>query len=155
MRRLLALIFSLVIFCSCEKEPHWRQETLNHELLISFPDTYTGTGIYQGREGNVFSKVRNDSSSVFRYTFCGQQFCAPYGNILNADSVYYIQEWAIIELDESTGLNNGGLFYYSSESGIGKFYWKNEGVYKESLLVEYDPSLYNEVIDVLKTIRRK
>ncbi len=134
----------------------WTTERLNSDYTVQFPTGYTGNGAV-GFEGLTFSKTRKDGKAQFHYSFCGPTFCSEYGQPLpNPVPARVIA--GSLTLNKSVALNrNGqtqGIFYYAEQDKTsGRLYLLNDGQLKESLTIQYEYSLQNEVLAILQTIQ--
>lgn len=173
---LIFVIITLFVITACSKQdmteatctesitnPEWETEDFKADYTIQFPDDYEGMGMV-GFEGNFFSKNKPDNQAVFSYNFCGPLFCNDFGgdfhhptlnSILIKDEdgnevfldsyVEYCLEGEII-----------GMFYHNSESEArGRYFMKEEGVFKHALDVRFSESMINEVKQIIQTIMRK
>ena len=151
----------------CHKTgPHspWPVWPFKTNYTIQMPATYQGTGL-TGFEGNLFSKYNSDSTIVLSYTYCDAISCQDFGDELSqqdATSVLVAVGNSSKILDKRICLcdNNGkvGLFFISdnqSDRVIGRLFWKDSASYREALTATFTLPRQDEVIEILKTIRKK
>jgi len=133
---------------------------------IQFPSEYSGPGIVYGLEGVSFSKDRgNDNSVRFRYLYptglsflpWGSQLQQPEPSALIINSL--LSGGQTITLDKKLNFCGNdslkiGIYYYNSTVAYGRLYWKDNGSFKEALDVLYNFSRQQEVIDIIKTIKK-
>jgi hypothetical protein len=173
MKRLFLLVAAIALF-SCKKDmqdvpvirlepnPAWETESFKTEYIIQFPAGYKGPGM-TGFEGNVFFKNNDDQTLLFSYHYCFGLTCFDFGATLSLpepDSIYRDTAGGKIILDQRfsflDSLSQTAILYYNTRAqATGKLYWRDNGVYKEAMDISFLYSKLQEVLDILKTIRRR
>ena len=168
----LTLLFIFIISCKKEdtnadcvmlsQNPSWVTSDFKNNYIIQFPVNYLGEGKI-GFEGNIFRKVRNDSSVVFNYAYCSPLFCTDFGDALVEplpNSVNIKINGSTINLNQKTTFCDGNiqtaiLYYSKDDNAYARLYWKDDGAYKQALEISYNQSRLQEVLDIIKTIKEK
>ena len=139
----------------------WTTTDLRSNYTIQFPGNYSVTK-QQGYEGMVYDVKRDDNSVRFRYIYCNSMECFGFNGLPGSfpDFIEYGSAGSAIKLDQRATFCNGndltGVLYYSRENNTqARLYWKDNGAYKQALEVSYNRSRHQEVIDIVKTIKRK
>ncbi|OQP58746.1 hypothetical protein [Niastella populi] len=139
----------------------WTTTDLKSNYTIQFPDNYSVTK-QQGYEGIVYDVKRDDNSVRFSYIYCNSMECYGFGGLPASfpDFINYGSAGSSIKLDQKATFCNGnlltGVLYFTSDNdAYARLYWKDNGAYKHALDVSYNRSRHQEVIDIVKTIRRK
>lgn len=143
------------------QNPNWDTTSFKTRYTIQFPNNYTVTK-KQVPSGTDYSVQRNDKSVHFNYMYCGSLDCYN-SERLPASFPDYVDysAWGIEKiLDQKATFCDGnlltGVLYYNKGSEcFGRLFWKEDGKYKEALLVYFNHSQYQEVLDIIKTIKRK
>ena len=167
----------MLIVCSCNNNDekiemdcagnkqmdNWITESFKSNYSIQFPSNYIGHGMI-GFEGYTFSKIRSDSLVDFRYFYCSSGFyCEDFGDSLSdpLPSSIFAYNWNYNEEVELTkqvlfceNEDVTALLYYNiEEMAVGKLYMNIDGFYWEAVSVFYDINAYQEVKNILKTIK--
>lgn len=159
------LFVASIFFQSCESDNDnlssdtWVREKLNSELTISFPETYTGSGIQPNEEGFSFYKQREDNKVVF--SFSGETFSNGWGESIDKplpdtygrfDSVKDIFNGEELQGRFYYVQNNGGTFRQSD--GV-YFVKRNDNEFSKVIGVSYSVDMFDEVIKILENIKQK
>jgi hypothetical protein len=148
---------------SMQQNTTWTTIPFKTNYTIQFPLNYTGVGM-AGFEGNVFTKRRDDTTVVFKYTFCNGLRCNDFGGTLKSPApatVEYRNGNLIVPLDKRLAFHNADsqrvaiLYYVDWDYALGKLYWKENGEFREALDIMFTKARYPEVVEILKTIKRK
>ena len=170
--RLVGLLSIMVYFIACKKDgdggscisleqhPGWSTILFKGGYSIQVPSSYAGNGAI-GFEGLVFSKNSADNAVLLNYAYCSPLFCYPFGDTLSASIPSFLDVTVVdkkIRLDKKVSFcgsdGKTGVFYYNkTSSALGRLYWKDKGVYKEALDVRFTSDKYQEVLDILKSIK--
>jgi hypothetical protein len=141
----------------------WTAIPFKTDYTIQLPAEYQGIGM-AGIEGNIFIKRRTDTTVTFKYGFCNSLRCNDFGATLKNPapaSVEYRNGNFAITLDKRLAFHNSdsqrvAILYYSGEQyAHGKLYWNENGVFKDALEIFYISARHQEVLDIIKTIKRK
>ena len=172
MNNNIRLILLLIFITSCKKEvinddclmlsqnSGWVKSDFKNNYTIQFPSNYFGEGKV-GFEGNIFRKIRNDSSVIFSYNYCTPLFCTDFGDTLSqpfpGSTDIKIND-SIINLNQKINLCDSNMqtaiLYYNNDKSNARLYWKDNGVYKQALEIVYNYSRHQEVLDIIKTIKK-
>lgn len=138
----------------------WATIEFRTNYTIQFPNTYSVTK-QQGYEGLVYDVIRDDNSVRFNYIYCNSIECYGFDGLPGSlpDYINYGSSGSSIKLDQKVTFCNGnvliGVLYYSDDNDShARLYWKDNGAYKQALEVSYKRSRHQEVIDIVKTIKR-
>jgi hypothetical protein len=172
--KLCYLLLSLLIVASCKREvdnngcialsqnPGWTASDFKAVYTIQLPAKYSGAGRMIGFEGSTYEKVRADSAVYLSYAYCNALGCPEFGDTLTEPfpgSVNVTDHTGTITLDQKKTFCNGntqGVLYYNHESDSrARLYWKVDGVFRQALEISYDHSRFEEVLDIVKTIKEK
>ncbi len=141
---------------------NWITSDYKNNYTIQFPANYSGVGKV-GFEGNIFSKLRNDSSVVFSYAYCSPLFCTDFGDTLfeplpnsinikiNDTTINLNQQTTFCYSNRKTAI----LYYNKNNNAYARLYWKDAGVYKQALEISYNYSRLQEILNIIKTIKEK
>lgn len=139
----------------------WTTTEFRTNYTIQFSNKYSVTK-QQGYEGMVYDVIRDDNSVRFHYIYCNSMECygveglpASLPNFVDLDA-----SGSSIRLDQKATFCNGnaltGVLYYNNDNNSpARLYWKDNGAYRQALEVSYHRSRHQEVIDIIKTIKRK
>lgn len=176
--KFISLILLSLAFAACKKDkiepikeniiemvanPNFSKENFKTDFTIQFPANYDGVGMV-GFEGNMFSKARVDDKIALDYSFCSPLYCNDFGSdLVNSNSTQISitdknGQQILLTNRLNFGRNNSIewiYFYNQSAQTIGKLYGKQGNVYQEALSINYENTLQNEVVDILKTIDKK
>jgi hypothetical protein len=139
----------------------WTNTEFRSNYTIQFPNNYSVT-IQQGYEGMVYDVTRDDNSVHFHYIYCNSMECYGFEGLPGSlpDFVDTDASGGSIRLDQKAIFCNGnaltGVFYYNNDNNSpARLYWKDNGAYRQALEVSYKRSRHQEVIEIIKTIKRK
>lgn len=139
----------------------WATTDLRSNYSIQFPGNYSATK-QQGYEGMVYDVKRDDNSVRFNYIYCNSMECYGFDGLPGSlpEFIDYGLSGSMIRLDQKVTFCNGntltGVLYFTSDNDAhARLYWKDNGAYKQALDVSYNRSRHQEVIDIIKTIKRK
>lgn len=174
VKKLFLLIFLIPVFFACKKDeaiisdstelqqqPDWTAEKFKSEYTIQFPGYYAG-GYIQGFEGGWFDKVRDDSRVAMSYMFSNGLQTFDFGDTLadeNATGIMLQQGDLLWNLNERLDFtSNGaiaGILFYRTMDGThpAELYWKDNGLFRDALTIQYDSELQDEVISIIRTIQ--
>lgn len=138
----------------------WTMGQLNAGYTIKFPPNYTGEGGRIQIDGWLFAQDRADQRAKFAYSFCTATGCSEYGQAALGGQSPTVNSFGGQTLTKSISLTDGnqpiGTFFYSEQpNAVGVVYLVNNGVYRESVSVQFDTALQAEVLAIVRTIRRK
>lgn len=174
--KICCLVLTLLIF-SCKRDvdnssydancivltqhADWVTTEFRSQYTIQFPNNYS-IAKQQGYEGIVYDVKRDDNSVRFRYIYCNSMACYGFDNLPASfpDHVVY-EAWGISKkLDQKATFCDGnmltGVLYYNNDNdSYAKLYWKEDGKYMEAMQISYNHSRHQEVLDIIKTIRKK
>lgn len=169
------LIFFFTLIVSCKKEgastynivlsqnADWVITDFKNDYTIQLPTDYFGAG-KDGFEGNIFYKEKDDSSIVFSYNYCSSLFCSDFGDTLMQPFLNSIDikiNDSLVTLNKQvsfvdSNLSQTAILYYNDENkSHARLYWKDNGMFKQALEVTFNYSGLEEIIDIVKTIKRK
>jgi hypothetical protein len=141
---------------------NWDTTGFRTHYTIQFPGNYTVTK-NQVQSGIDYKVQRHDKSVNFAYMYCGSMNCYNFDNLPASFPEYVDYEaWGIYrKLDQKATFCDGniltGVLYYDIRNGnsIARLFWKEDGKYKDALIISYNPSHHQEVLSIIKTIKRK
>lgn len=180
MNNTVRFLLCMLLFTSCkrhvdknnEEKPgdciaiaqnsQWTVSEFKTDYTIQVPATYS-TPLYVGYEGRVFYTKRNDNTAQIAFAYCGALQCTDFGEKLASPSPASIDlniNGTTIKLDQKAnfcdGDNHIGILYYNHDNNsLARLYWKDKGEFKQALELTYNHSLYQEMIDIIKTIKLK
>jgi hypothetical protein len=140
----------------------WTTSEFKADYTIQVPATYS-TPLYVGYEGKVFFTKRNDNTAQIAFAYCSPLQCTDFGDKLASPAPASIDitiNGSTIKLDQKAnfcdGDNHVGILYYNHDNNsLARLYWKDKSEFKQALELSYDHSLYQEMIDIIKTIKLK
>ena len=165
MKKVLFTILIGMLLFACKKEDtnpdSWKTEQFKYDYTIQFPDNYSG-GYVQGFEGGTFEKTRKDSRAVFSYNFSNGLQSFDFGDTLaneSTDSIAVTDGDIVVFLPNRMEIiqdgDTAGILFYNEVWSIsrGELYWKDGGVFKDALSIQYANDLKEEAISIVKTIK--
>jgi hypothetical protein len=140
----------------------WTVSEFKADYTIQVPAHYS-TPLYVGFEGKVFITKRNDNTAQIAFAYCGSLQCTDFGDKLASPAPASIDlniNGTTVTLNQKAnfcdGDNHVGILYYNHDNNsLARLYWKDKGEFKQALELSYDHSLYQEMIDIIKTIKLK
>jgi hypothetical protein len=175
MKPYFIFILSLLFLVSCKKETtinrvecnslktigDWPVISFKYNYTIQVPDTFEGDGMV-GFEGPVFYKNSADNKIKLYYSYCKPLWCDEFGDTLpntipgsikvmgNFDIPVTLDKTAFFCKDEESM----GILYYSiNDITKGRLYWKDNGILKQALEVEFKLSELETVKKIIETIK--
>jgi hypothetical protein len=173
MKKLSLVLLLLPLFLSCKKdEPvvegndveqntDWTAEKFKADYTIQFPGYYSG-GFIQGFEGGTFKKTRDNKEAVFSYEFSNGLQTFDFGETLadEATDSIAVEDGDILmflpnRIDFTKDGEIVGILFYNTLSPIrrAELYWKDGGVFKDALMINYNEKWHDEMIAIVKTIQ--
>lgn len=174
MRKISFPVVLVMLFVSCRKQKtsadciNLTQNTsmttvsFKSNYTIQFPADYEGSGM-TGFEGNLFFKNKTNKTVAFSYIYCSPLHCEDFGRQLAQPTqdtiVTHVNNNPVI-LDKKLSFcdNNSpiAVFYFNEITNAnGVLFWNENGIYKEALSISYNNTTQQEVVDIIRTIRRK
>ena len=148
---------------SMSQNSNWTTENFKADYTIQFPNNYEGTGMV-GFEGNMFYKNRVDNTISLNYNFCGTTFCNDFGEALsepipnsitvtdrNSNDITLDSKQEFCSNDKTVGI----LYYNKETNSVGKYYIKKDNKFLEGLTIHFTDTEYQEIEDIIKTIKKK
>lgn len=141
----------------------WSTIAFKSNYTIQVPDGFEGTGM-EGFEGNTFSKYSADYNINLNYGYCNALFCNDFGDPLgnsNPKSVQVrISSGALITLNKREYFYENseliGILYYSgNDISRGRLFWKDSGVLKAALEIDFNLSEIETVNKIIGSIKIK
>jgi len=178
MRTALLLACCMLLLAACHKgggdpeikdayelkqNPAWETENFKNNYTIQFPPGYTGNGMI-GFEGNIFDKRNEEKAIYFSYGFCSPTFCYDFGDTLKNTAqetftgIFYGIDTLLLtqRINFTLSRTLTGIFYHSDDTvSYGKLFWKDGGVIKEALDVNYRKEYLQQVTEIIGSIRHK
>lgn len=169
------LVLFILLIISCKKETNdikcirlsqnskWATLDFKNNYTIQFPDDYFGEGKI-GFEGNIFRKEKKDSSVTMSYSYCSPLFCQDFGDTLLkpfSNSIDIRVNNSLITLNQaitfcdSNSLQSAILYYNDKDNSYARLYLNDNEIYQQALEVAFNHLRLQEVLDVLKTIKKK
>lgn len=156
----------LSIYSDCiqmKTNPAFITEAFKDGYTIQFPPDYTGEGLKKEFTATFEKKSLSDISFSYLYSFpvdgliyFGQKLANPIPDKLESTSQILTENLA---LKKEFCINNDIelILYYNLESNTvsyGKLYMKHNDWYYEGLNVTFRAELFEEVISIIKTIKK-
>lgn len=151
---------------SCEEisfQKEWPTEPLKTDYTIQFPDNYTGPGL-TGFEGPIFIKTNKYQDIQFSYAFCNGLYCTEFGDVLAEPAPSTIQatdkNGQLVDLTVRVTFCRGeaseSILYYKNNviDRTGKYFMKINGKLVEALDIYYPDNTQEEIMTILKTIKK-
>ena len=163
----------LMFFHACQKEQtisipenciqlaqidHWDTERFNNHFTIQFPRGYRG-----GWEEDKFSKTRKDDEVIIQANFCISGRCTDFGDTLAS----FNPSQVILKLDNGSSLTLNKAIFYCCETDtcgvyffrdsttcIGKYYQRNDQIFRHAAHVITSYNAFYETLQILGTIKK-
>lgn len=178
MKRLILAAISGLILSSCQKKQEkittpqsfevmehssWPAEAFKHNYTIQFPPGYKGSMV--GFEGNILNKVNATHTTSVGYAYCNGLYCSDFRDTLFTPSFTsiltipgYNQTPVLLSSKIEFTKNNqliGVLYHNNDATTMGVLFWKDDNFFKEAASILCVNQDLPEVIDILRTIKRK
>jgi hypothetical protein len=173
MKKLVLMTFIFPLFFACEKPSDnrynlatiegWTTIDFKSNYSIQIPDGFEGIGM-AGFEGNTFSKSSSEYNINLSYAYCNSLFCNDFGDPLGNSVPNSIQvnnnSGVSIRLTEREYFYQNseiaGILYYSdNEISRGRLFWKDSGILKAALEIDFNLSDLDIVKKIIGTIKSK
>jgi len=173
MNKILIFIALVFLFIGCEKSDiedfdlttiyGWAKIDFKTNYTIQVPQEFLGEGM-GGFEGNTFFKYSADFKIMLSAGYCSSLFCHDFGDTFKnpePKSIQVVNTYSKrVTLDQIEYFHQKseimGIFYFSkTDTASGRLYWKDNGVYKQALEVQFDLAKLNTINQIIETIKSK
>lgn len=176
MKKLVITTVVIFFFIACKKDPAirtscnkltpiagWNTIDFKTNYTIQVPVNFIGQGM-TGFEGYTFSKNSPDTKITLTYSYCGPLHCNDFGDTLVNPAPAHIE--AMNDKGDTISLNKTeyfcqnfqtvGILYFANDSiRTGRLYWKDHGIMKQALELEYYPQNAGTIKKIIKSIKQK
>lgn len=131
---------------------------------ITLPEEWSGPGFAQFLEGTFFRMDRDNPRGKIWYAYCGPTYCEDFGDTLPVPVPEKLQ---VTNLDMTTtdlwnrvdlslqGEVDAMLYYSDTDPVLGRLYMMEKGLFRQGLMLEYQPELHGEILGILESIARR
>lgn len=177
MKKIPIFILIIFLFISCRKNnggetvndftlttiPGWPTIDFKTNYTIQLPVGFSG-GVQPGFEGNTFNAVTQDEKIKVYFEYSNSLFAVDFADTLKTPiptRIQIVNNFSqLIILDQiayfKQGSENIGILYYSkSEPSRGRLFWKDKGVLKDALEIDFNLSELETVNKIIQSVKRK